>query len=249
MQIIVDDMSVNYQIKGEGRVIVLIHGWGVSSENLNVLSTNLARDYQVVSLDLPGFGLSTMPSGVWGLNDYAKFLKAFISKLELSVYSFVGHSNGGSILIYAVASSYLTCKKLVLLGSAGIRNTQKFRRRALYVTAKVGKLPLMLMPSRASKSLKTNFHKIIGSDVDVTPEMIESYKKIVRHDLSGEASKIQTPTLLIYGSNDKDTPPAFGEKYHNLLKTSELKIVNNAGHFVFIDQPAITLELIRTFLK
>lgn len=79
--------------------------------------------------------------------------------------------------------------------------------------------------------------------------MRESYKKIVNEDLSGCARQIQNKTLLIYGADDKTTPPdEEGATFSNLIANSELKIIKG-GHFCFVESINEFNELMLKFLK
>jgi pimeloyl-ACP methyl ester carboxylesterase len=82
----------------------------------------------------------------------------------------------------------------------------------------------------------------------LVPHMQETFKQTVRQDVQEEASQLKLPTLLIYGQNDRATPPLYGEIYQQLIKGAKLQIVPDAGHFVHHDQPAQSMELIREFL-
>jgi pimeloyl-ACP methyl ester carboxylesterase len=248
MQVVIDKLLINYQVAGRGPVIVLVHGWGDDLINFNKMQKVLAKHYRVFSLDLPGFGKSTAPKEGWSLDDFSKFMAKFVAKLDISVYSYVGHSNGGAILINGLASSELNAERLVLIASAGIRGTRQFRKSAILVGAKLGKLPLRLFPTDYQLELKKRLYKVIKSDAGVNPQMLDTFKKIVRQDVTKDASKLKLPTLIIYGSDDKVTPPEYGRIFHKLIKDSKLELVSGAGHFVHLQKPEPVESLIEGFL-
>ena len=97
MQVVVNNLLTEYNLSGSGKTVVLLHGWGDSMTGLDDLRLKLAKSFQVISLDLPGFGKSQTPSTSWGLDDYAKFVDDFLTKLELNADTIIGHSNGGAI--------------------------------------------------------------------------------------------------------------------------------------------------------
>src|SRR5688572_7545347 len=103
MQVIIDTLLTNYESTGTGKVVLLLHGWGDSHETFARLASALAENYQVVRLDLPGFGKTEPPKEPWNLNNYARFLKEFLKKLNLVPYAVIGHSNGGALAIHAIA--------------------------------------------------------------------------------------------------------------------------------------------------
>ena len=77
----------------------------------------------------------------------------------------------------------------------------------------------------------------------------ETFKNIVSEDLASDSRKIDIPTLLIYGEEDKSTPPKFGMIYHEAIAGSTLELVGSAGHFVQFDQPEVVGKLIKDFIS
>jgi pimeloyl-ACP methyl ester carboxylesterase len=248
MQVVINKLLINYQAAGKGPVVVLVHGWGDDLINFNKMQKTLAKHYRVLSLDLPGFGKSTTPDRGWSLDDFSKFLADFVHKLDVSVYCYLGHSNGGAILINGLASKQLKSDKLILIAAAGIRGTEQFKKKAILVGAKLGKLPLKLLPTDYQLELKKRLYKVIKSDAGVNPQMLETFKKIVRQDVTKDASKLHLPTLIIYGREDQVTPPEYGQIYHKLIDDSKLELVNGAGHFVHLQKPDQVEKLIEGFL-
>jgi len=249
MQLVVNKLIVNYQTVGNGRVIILIHGWGDDLKNFRSMQASLAKSFKVIALDLPGFGGSSAPYTGWSLEDFASFINDFVDKLGLSVYGYVGHSNGGAILIKGLANNLIEANKLVLISAAGLRNTDRLKKRIILVGAKIGKLPLRLLPTAYQKRLQKRLYQAIKSDADVSPQMIQTFKKIVKQDVSEDAMKLSVKTLLIYGKNDRVTPPEYGQIYHNLIRGSRLEIVSEAGHFVHLEEIDRVLNLVKDFLK
>ena len=249
MQLIIDKLVVNYQVLGEGRAIVLVHGWGDDLNNFNKLQLNLSKSYKVISLDLPGFGNSSPPASGWSLDNFAKFIASFIDKLDIDVYAYIGHSNGGAILINGLANQTIQAKKLILIVASGIRSSQQLKKKLILVGAKIGKLPLKLLPTDYQLKLRDRLYKMIKSDAAVSPEMIETFKKIVKQDVSEDAAKLQIPTLLIYGKDDNVTPLEYGQIYHQLIRDSQLVVIDGAGHFVHLQEINKVQNLIGDYLK
>lgn len=250
MNIIVDELLVNYQLVGNGKLVVLLHGWGDSSQGLSGLQASLAKDYKVLALDLPGFGATQAPKAVWDLDNYGGFVRDTLAKLELgSPYALIGHSNGGAVAIRAVSLTILRPQKLILMAAAGIRTGNTLKRLALKIVAKTGNIATIWMPERYRRKLRESLYGVAGSDMLVVPELQETFKKSVRQDVQKDAVKITIPTLLIYGQNDRAVPVVDGQKYHQLIKNSKLEIVPEAEHFVHLDQSAKVVQLIEEFLR
>jgi len=246
VQVVTNGLLTNYFKSGDGKTILLLHGWGDSSATFNKLSEQLGTNFQVLTLDLPGFGGTQRPEAVWDLDNYSEFIAEWLKKIGVSkLYGIVGHSNGGAIAINGLSSQKLSVQKLVLLASSGVRVPKK----SLKVTAKVGKVATAPLPTDLKNKIRKRFYSGIGSEMLLFPEMEQTFRNLVGHDVLAEAEKINIPTLLIYGKNDKDTPPEYGSKFNTVIKNSELKVLPDAGHFVHHDQPEETNRLIMDFLR
>lgn len=250
MNIVVDNLLTNYKLSGKGKLVVLLHGWGDSLEGLAGLQKRLAAHYQVLSVDLPGFGNTQAPPAVWGLDEYARFVAAVLEKLDLKQpYAVIGHSNGGALAIRATGNGVLEPQKVVLLAASGIRTNNPGKRFFLKILAKTGNIATLWMPERYRRGLRKSLYGTVGSDMLAVPHLQETFKKTVRQDVQGDAAAIQAPTLLIYGADDEDVPPADGERYKQLISDSRLEIIGQAGHFIHHDQPEKVAGLIEDFLK
>jgi pimeloyl-ACP methyl ester carboxylesterase len=250
MQVVVDGLLTRYELAGKGKLVVLLHGWGDDSRTFTALQEELIVKYQVLALDLPGFGGTQGPLNVWNLDRYAAFVKSVLQKLELhKVYAVVGHSNGGAIAIRAVSLDLLQPEKLILLAAAGIRDRGSGKRLALKVVAKTGDAATLWMPERYRQSLRRTLYGVAGSDEGVAPQLKETFRKVVRQDVQPDAAKLTLPTLLIYAVDDRAVPLRDGQRYHQLIKNSQLQVVPDAGHFVHHDQPEVVWHGIEEFLR
>ena len=250
MQIVVDDLLAYYDLSGKGKLVLLFHGWGDNASGLSALRQSLSKKYQVLALDLPGFGSSQAPREVWNLDNYASFIQALLNKLDLKQpYAVIGNSNGGALAVRAVSLGLLKPQKLVLLAASGIRTGGGTKRFILKVIAKTGDAATIWLPERYRQALRRSLYGAAGSDMLVMPQLQETFKKTVRQDVQADAASIMIPTLLIYAENDRAVPPGDGQKYHQLIKGSRLEMIADAGHFVHHDQPARVETLIKDFLR
>lgn len=251
MQVIVNELLTNYSIQGKGsKTIVLLHGWGDNLKTFDELSSKLAQSFQIIRLDLPGFGQTQTPDKAWSLKDYALFVRSFMKKVgEHKPYAIIGHSNGGAIAIKIISADLIKPNKLILLSSSGIRSTNKTQKKMIRIIAKTGKLPVKLLPTKYQNIIKQKTYKAIGSDAFVAENLHETFKKVVSEDMLEDTAKIKIPTLLIYGSNDEATPPAYGEIYERAIAGSKLKIIPNTGHFIHHDASQVVYDEIYEFLN
>ncbi len=250
MQVIVDSIPVTYKSAGSGPVILLIHGWADSLATFDSLSSCLASDFQVVRLDLPGFGGTGLPPETWGLENYATFVGNFLAKMKIPhVYGLVGHSNGGAISIYACSHKVINPDKLVLIASSGIRGDDAKKKAVMAGAAKTGKLLAKVLPRTSQKKLKRTLYNKVGSDLYVAEELEDTFKKVVSQDVEEDSARITSQTLLIYGENDKATPPSYGQRFADKIKDSKLVVVEDAGHNVHKHQEERVNTEVVGFLK
>jgi pimeloyl-ACP methyl ester carboxylesterase len=223
--------SSTFEPKG---ALVFLHGWQSQALHLKSIFENLDN---YIAIDLPGFGLSDRPANPWSLNDYANLLASLLDKLGLTNPVLIGHSVGGAIIIKFLAQGG-TAEKIILIDPSGIRNYDNLKKLLLRLSAKIIKLILSPLPAKFYNSLRHKAYRAIGSEDYVEAGLlVETYKKIIAEDLQGDLAAITVPTTLIWGKNDTAAPIEHGWIMNELIKNSTLHIIDNAGHFPFIDQP------------
>lgn len=247
--LIVDNLNITYYQSSTFEpvgALVFLHGWQSQALHLQSLFADLDN---YIAIDLPGFGLSEIPRSSWGLAEYANFLKAVLTKLEISNPSLIGHSVGGSIIIKYLSQGG-TAKKIILIDSAGIRNYDNLKKLFLRWLAKGFRFITKPLPTKLYTALRIKIYHLIGGEdyVEAGP-LVEIYKKVIAEDLQNEATEINIAASLIWGKNDKSTPVEHGVIMNELIKNSTLNIIDNAGHFPFIDQPEKFKEIFRRELN
>lgn len=240
-------LKICYNDEGEGKCVLLLHGWGANKESLNPVFNSLKTTFRVICPDLPGFGESDEPETPWSAKDYADFLKDFIKVLDIEPFAALGHSNGGRILIKA--SDNFSPEKLILMDSAGIKK----KHGPIYYTKvysyKLGK-KILKLPLLNKTGLYESFVKNAGSDdyKNSSPVMRATMSKLLSEDLTHMLPGIKSETLLIWGTLDTATPISDGRKMEKLIKGSGLVEITGGGHFSYLDNPGKALGAISYFL-
>lgn len=233
MQVVVDNLLTNYSVMGEGPVVLMLHGWGDDLRTFKALQLELSNSYKAVALDLPGFGQTQAPDGVWNLDNYADFVRKFLVKIEIrNVFAVIGHSNGGALAIRSLATNTIAADRLVLLASSGIRTGQPLKRLALKIIAKAGKLLTFWLPYSKKQHLRKKLYGVAGSDMLIAPHLQETFKLTVRQDIQADAKVLRLPTLFIYATGDQAVPIADGQKMASLIPGARLVTINGADHFL-----------------
>ncbi len=254
MNLITQGLFTKYSDAGDrdAPVVVLLHGWGASSQNFDALAAHLAARFRVIWLDLPGFGGTQAPPEPWHIGDYAEFVKTFLDKLKIpQPQAVIGHSFGGRTLIAGVSRGILKPKNIVLMGSAGIKHSDTTRNQIFKLIAKTGKA-VTLLPglSRLRHRLRSRLYQAAGSDDYLkSGELRQTFLNTIGEDLQADAAHLQIPALLIWGEHDTDTPLADGRLLAATIPHATLKVVPGAGHYVHLDAPAEVQAAIDGFLK
>ena len=122
---------------GEGPPVVLLHGWGASSELWRPIAGHLRASFTVLAPDLPGFGRTPSPPAGWSVEDYARWVLALLDRRGVGTAHLIGHSFGGRVAIKLAARWPDRVGKVVLTSSAGIPPPRSARRRLRVARFKV----------------------------------------------------------------------------------------------------------------
>jgi len=238
----VSNLKINVEESGSGKPVVLLHGWGTDASSWVKVVETLNPSFHIYSIDLPGFGKSSLPQEVFGISDYVETLKEIFKALKIKDVLLIGHSFGGNLAWVFAAKYPESVKKLVLVNSSGIRKQS-------------GKVKLIssianLTPNFIKAPFRKEIYNLIGEhDYETSGPLKESFKKIVNDDQSNLLTKIEIPTLIIWGEDDKDVPVSHAYKYRSEIKNSKLYILPAAGHFSFLDRPNDFNKLLINFLN
>jgi pimeloyl-ACP methyl ester carboxylesterase len=238
-----------YKLAGTGDQVILLHGWGGSINSLESVFQRLILLHEVLAIDLPGHGMSDLPPSPWGVSQYSEFLRAVMDTFNFRKPHFIAHSFGGRIAIHLAANFPQRVNKLILVNSAGVpppRSTKYYFKVSL---AKVAKLFGKRL-GKAGRVVRNRLYRAIQSkDYSNAGPLRDTFVKIVNEDLAPLLPRIESPTLLIWGENDKDTPLSSGRFMQKLIPGAELFVLKNAGHFSYIDQFGKFCLLSEKFLR
>jgi len=244
----VNNLKVFTRIEGQGSPFLILHGWGRGQISWIEIQDKLSKHFQVIILDLPGFGKSDLPPVGWSVQDYFQFISDFTQKMGINNFYLLGHSFGGSIAIKLAVESPEKIRKLILVDSAGRRPQKSFSKKILFPTFKIFKI-FSFLPGY--KILRKYFYKFILRSTDylkVTGVMKETFKKVIAEDLSYLWRKINLPVLIIWGRKDKMTPLRDAYLMKANIKDSVLKIFD-CGHCPHHEEPDLLIKTILNFIK
>lgn len=238
MLIHIENLDINYICEGEGKNILVLHGWGASIDTVIPIVNLLKEDFRVYAVDLPGFGKSQKPKEVFSSEDYARVIKKFADTLDIKKAIVIGHSFGGKISILLAAYYPELVKKLVLIDSAGIRPKRGLKYYTkVYSFKGLKAIYKGIFFWKDQKENLERFYRRFGSTdyKSVDGIMRRVLVKVVNEDFKHILGKIQAPTLLIWGDRDEDTPLYMAKIMEREIKDCGLVVFEGAGHYSYLD--------------
>ena len=238
---------------GEGRPIVLIHGWPLSDEmyeyQYNVL---MNKNFRVIGITLRGFGKSDKPYGDYNYDVHASDIKKVLDRLKIEDAVLVGFSMGGAIAIRFV-SNYdgAHVSKLALVAAAAPIWTQ--RKDFKYNLPKSAVDDLIKLNYKDRPKLLSDFAKIfsatetslskgIGSWLNGICLSASSYATaqcliaLRDTDLRSDLVKILIPTMIMHGKKDKICSFDLAEQMKIGIAHSHIIAFENSGHSLFLEE-------------
>jgi len=254
---------------GPGPALLLVHGlggsWKVWMENVLAF----AHDHRVIAVDLPGFGGSPAPQGSVSYAAYAATLAELVAHLGLTEVVVVGNSFGGWVSAELALRHPEVVVGLVLVDAAGIVPTRGERFKVVTMMRNAGRMAPLGMRYReriinSPKNRKRAFGFIIAR-ADLLPpdlavflmpdETSPVFQKVIdeatrswSQEWCDEVAALDTPSVVVWGSEDKQLPLRHAKLWHRMLVDSELVVVPGAGHMPMLESPRLVNDAIRRLL-
>ena len=240
MFITIDGLKIHFNhFTGDNQTAtVLLHGWGCSGETMQgVFNSLVTQNKQALSVDLPYFGKSDTPPADFTVYDYALIVKKMIDSLGFKRVNLIGHSFGGRLSIILGANYKDSTNKIILVDSAGLKPKRSLKYRIKVSLYKI------------KKRLKIKQKNAGSTDYNALPDnMKKVFVNIVNTHLDKLVSQITAPTLIIWGKDDLDTPLYMAKKLNKKIANSGLVVLEDAGHYSFLDKPQHFYNIINSFL-
>lgn len=244
-----------------GKPIIFVHGLLDHSFGYRRLVPLIDKNYQVILVDIPGFGKSKFPKKIkflYQVDVFAEMILNALRILDLQGVTLVGHSMGGlicqHIAILDKKRGFNLIDKLVLLSTGGIPHPKKEKIRSILfpkserdVTRLLKYLYYEEFPEPdilSKKSLIHAWNKI--TYMYLAENTIEREEEIF---LGRRASAIHIPTLIVSGKSDTITSPIMMGKINSYIENSELVLLEKAKHAIHIEKPHDVSHIINHFLE
>ena len=255
-------MKIHYRDEGAGTPIVLIHGTGASLHTWNDWTKDLVKDYRVIRLDLPAYGLTGQdPQNRYSSKDYVDLLDAFLTELKVDQFHLVGNSLGG--LISWLYASYHPEKveKLVLLDPSGF----PFKNTPMVI--KMAKTPVLnnfIRYVTPRSFIEKNIQEVYYDPTLIKASTLDRYYDLTlyegnrdafidcafleREDYRDRLSLIKAPTLILWGENDAWIPVSDAPKFKAAIENAQVVIMPETGHVPMEEKPKESLAVVADFL-
>jgi 4,5:9,10-diseco-3-hydroxy-5,9,17-trioxoandrosta-1(10),2-diene-4-oate hydrolase len=267
----VEGHRVRYLAAGEGTPLVLLHGVGTSSGEWSWVIPDLARNYLVYALDLPGYDGSYEPPD-YSPSYTASFVKAFLDSVGVERAVVVGNSFGGLVALHLALSDPERVSALVLSDSAGLGRAvnpglmalsspgagdlraaldkkrpgaaKRAFRRALLMFARPWQIPSKWLKDQYKLAQLPNFtDATLGTIRTVVGSMGQ------REVLLDQLPSLRMPTLIVWGIEDKVVPYSHAKEAIALVQDGSLELIPNCGHLPHVEQPKRFVSVLGQFLS
>lgn len=260
-QIKVSGLNLHYLRKGKGETVVLLHGIGASTYTWRFLLEALAQDFDVIALDLPGFGNSDKPLDFnYGLDGYTELVDAFLTRLEIGPYYIVGSSMGATIALNLLRSTPHKIIRTVALAPAVRPNVAPPGLMALLPAHRILQRAMTEKTMRTIMALVYSRKELITQEAvrealrpyQANPESMAAFLKATRTFRDPRLPNLfreiepNSQVLLCRGNNDRMVTQ---KSVLNLSRILNVPVYNHpsAGHHPHEDEPEWTHRLIRDF--
>lgn len=263
----VDGIRIHYRIEGQGEPIVLLHGVLSSLHTWDGWTEALSPHYQVIRIDVPGFGLTGAVDPDFYLpENSAAWLAKLLDKLQIERAHFAGNSLGGYLSWNFAAYQPQRVNKLILLDPASYPHDLPWIMSMLNwpVVGNIGRVtaPRFLVDmnlkqvygdaSRIQPGVLERYHELLlypgnrGAMVDIFKVLKQAKDENSLHLM---IPKIQAPTLLMWGEQDRWIPPSLISRWLDDLPNLQLITYPSVGHIPMEEIPQISARDALAFLQ
>ena len=262
-------MQVHYRDEGnknDSLPLVLIHGTGASLHTWEESVKLLTDSFRVITLDLPAYGLTgPNPKRIYSQEFYVQFIDEFLKRIHVNKCIIGGNSLGGAIAWNYTYEHPSKVEKLILIDAAGYPMISESKPIA-FTLALIPVLKHMLNYITPCFLAKRSVMNVYDDPSKVTEKVVDRYFDLILREGNRQAfvdrmnfstypdhlirlRTIKTPTLIVWGENDKLIPIENAQKFHADLPNDTLVVLEKTGHVPMEENPNRTVDAIRLFLK
>jgi 3-oxoadipate enol-lactonase len=256
----IDDIQMAYTDEGEGRPIVLIHGYPFNRSLWTEQIAALSSAYRVVAPDLRGFGQSEASAGAVTMNRMAQDVALLMDHLGIARATIGGLSMGGYVALAFYKQFASRVRALILADTRPQADTEEGKQTRAQQAEKAlaegmagiadAMLPKLLTPETVSKH-PDMVKRIRDMMLRTKPEGAAAalLGMAERDDQTALLAKITVPALILVGAEDAITPLADSQKMSQAIPGSRLVVIENAGHVSNLERTEQFNDAVLDFLR
>jgi pimeloyl-ACP methyl ester carboxylesterase len=252
--------TIYAEAAGDGVPLLAVHGLGGGAHFFGGLAKRLCDACRVVSVDLPGTGRSARAGGSPTMDSWARDLGSFVSAEIGEPVVLIGHSMGTMVALHAWRAWPDLIRGLIFVGGLPrvrpvIRERLSTRQHALSGASDLASWGPRVSPGNFSSTTLQHQPEVVALFERLfEAQPVEQYTHCLRilleTDATALAHTIFVPALAITGVDDQYAPPdAVQEFARSIPSACEVKILDNAGHLPFLEQPDAFAALVKSFVR
>ncbi len=269
-------MKVHYRDEGKSSdslPLILLHGMSSSLNTWDSVALELKKSRRVISLDLPGFGLTgPSPENTYNFDYYSKFIDSFTNHLQIKRFILVGNSMGGAISWHYALHRPKALAKLILIDAAGypkkgesgslgftIASTPVINNLLLYATPKLlvrkSLETIYFEQSRVTDAQVERFHDVAIREgnravaLQIFKGSFASSSNKFGNSPSEQIQQIKTPTLILWGEKDQLISVENVSNFKKDIVGSVSEVYPNVGHVPMEEAPNKVVKSILSFIN
>ncbi len=255
-RVLLGDLQVYYEVHGDGRPLVLLHGLGSSTRDWQFQLDDFAARYQVITLDLRGYGRTDHPPGPYSIRQMSQDVVALVDHLEISSFHLLGYSMGGAVALQLAVDHTDRVDRLIVVNSqpsfipTDWRQKMEFYMRKFVVRTMGVK---RLAPVIAGRLFPN------PDQQDLRDLVIDRYSKNDAHSylatlnalatwsVAPQLNDLRMPTLFVAAEHDY-TSVEDKQRYVDQIPNARMVVVDNSRHGTPLEQPVVFNGLVLDFL-
>lgn len=260
MQIAVDDASIDVDVSGSGRAIVMLAGFPLTREIWDVQAAELAKSAMVIRPDLRGMGRSSAPEGPYLMETLAGDIAAVLDALAIERATIVGHSAGGyAALAFCrmhterVQRLALVCSRLAADSPEAAREREALAERAEQEQS-IDPVLDVYVPRLFAPQILESRSPVIDRTREIARQnsprgaaaMLRGMAQ--RLDSYDIAADLTMPVLIVSGRHDQIVPAAETDEMCNAFPAARIQVMAQSGHVPMLEEPQALSEILGGFL-
>lgn len=248
--------TLNSKEKGQGEPILLLHGFPFHQSIWDEFTDQLADEYRVITVDLPGFGKSPSLTKGFSIELVARTLLVFLNDKNFASIAVVGHSLGGYVALALLKLAPERCSSLTLFHSTAYADStekKESRSKVVEFVQKNGATPFTtgFIPPLFSNPSHPAIETVRKIAREASEEAVIGYTLAMRdrEDQIKTLESYKNPTLYLAGEKDPGIPVDSILKQASHCQKPQIHILANVAHMGMFEKPADTSAKIKDFVS